>query len=108
MGRKMRDRQMAWVEPGLAERDEPEVLEVREEAEEARTARADLPRSTNSESTLRRQLEIVRNFEEHWALYRTYCAFAPDGAHPVLTVAFQCVVDHDTNAVEELLGIVAV
>lgn len=108
MGRRMRDRRGAPGEPGLAEPDEQRVPEVREEAEEATKARADFPGSANSESTMKRQLELLRNFREHWALYRAYCEVAPDGPTTLVPVTFQCMVDLETNAVEELLGIVAV
>ena len=103
----MSDRRMAGGEPGLAERPEretrgarevQEVLEVREEAEEVSGPRAEFP-GVNGDPALRRQLEIVRSFQEYWALYRIYCEVASDGGNALLPVEFQCVVDRDTNAV---------
>lgn len=86
---------------------EVRVPEVRKVPEEAAGARADLP-GANADPTYDRQLEIAQSFEKYWALYKVYCEAALDSENSFVPVEFQCVVDHDTNAVEELLGIVAV
>jgi hypothetical protein len=104
----MSDRRMALRAPGLPERPAREVREVLELRDGARQGRVDSPPAANSELMMSRQLELLRNFQQHWALYQAYCEFAPDGGSAFLPVEFQCVVDRDSNAIEEVLGIVAV
>lgn len=85
-----------------------EALEVTGEPPASRP-RVDPPGTdADADPALRRQLEVVTEFERHWALYHAYCEAALDDGRTFLPVQFQCVVDHDTKAVEELSGMIAV
>ncbi len=60
---------------------------------------------TRGELVMGRQLELFRYFQEQLARYRVYSNF-PAGGSDVVGVSFQCLIDRDSEEVEEVLGVV--
>ncbi|PYV01370.1 MAG: hypothetical protein DMG26_13745 [Acidobacteria bacterium] len=56
--------------------------------------------------TISREIDVVQCFHEQLARFRAYSEYLGQ-APQVVSVSFQCLVDHQDNEVAEVLGVVA-